>query len=88
MLLLFGRFKEPARLSLGIVMVIIGIVIHQPILALVGAVLVVWGLYTVIGWLRNRARNSGRSGAGRGGGGDGGRGGGGDGGSGDGRDER
>jgi hypothetical protein len=60
MLLLFGRYKEPARLGLGIVMLVIGIVIHQPILALAGGVLAVWGLYTVIGWLRNRGRNAGR----------------------------
>jgi uncharacterized membrane protein len=59
MLLAFGRFKEPARLGLGIVLVIIGIVLHQPILALVGAVLAVWGLYTVIGWWRNRGRGDG-----------------------------
>jgi hypothetical protein len=69
MLLLFGRFKQPARLGLGIVIVIIGIVIHQPVLALVGAVLTVWGLYTAIGWLRNRGRNAGRGG-GNGDGGD------------------
>jgi uncharacterized membrane protein YgcG len=60
MLLLFGRFKDPARLGLGIVIVIIGIVLHQPIFALVGAVLVVWGLYAVIGARRNRGRNAGR----------------------------
>jgi len=62
MLLLFGRFKDPARLGLGLVIVIIGIVIHQPIFALVGAVLVVWGLYAVIGARRNRGRNAGRGG--------------------------
>jgi hypothetical protein len=62
MLLLFGRFKDPARLGLGLVIVIIGIVLHQPIFALVGAVLVVWGLYAVIGARRNRGRNAGRGG--------------------------
>jgi hypothetical protein len=62
MLLLFGRFKGPARLGLGVVMVIIGIAIHQPILALVGAVLAVWGLYAAIGWLRNRDRKAGGAG--------------------------
>jgi hypothetical protein len=67
MLLLFGRFKQPARLGLGVVLVIIGIVIHQLILALVGAVLVVWGLYAVVGARRNRGRNSGRGGDGDGG---------------------
>jgi hypothetical protein len=66
MLLLFGRFKEPARLGLGIVIVIVGIVIRQPILALVGAVLAVWGLYTAIGWWRSRGRNG--RGGGEGGG--------------------
>jgi len=60
MLLLFGRYKDPARLGLGIVIVIIGIVIHQLILALVGAALAVWGLYAVVGWWRNRGRNTGR----------------------------
>ena len=60
MLLLFGRFKDPARLGLGIVIVIVGIVIRQPILALVGGVLAVWGLYTAIGWWRNRGRDAGR----------------------------
>jgi hypothetical protein len=73
MLLLFGRYKDPARLGLGIVIVIIGIVIHQLILALVGAVLVVWGLYAVAGRLRSRGRNAGRRGDGdgeEGGGGD------------------
>jgi len=69
MLLLFGRYKDPARLGLGIVIVIIGIVIHQLILTLVGVVLAVWGLYAVVGGLRNRGRNAGRGGdAGRGGG--------------------
>ena len=62
MLLLFGRFKDPARLGLGVVLVIIGIVIHQLILTLVGAAFVVWGLYAVIGALRNRGRSAGRSG--------------------------
>ncbi len=60
MLLLFGRFKEPARLGLGIVIVIIGIVVHELILTLVGAVLTVWGLYTVIGALRSRGRGGDR----------------------------
>jgi hypothetical protein len=54
MLLLFGRFKDPARLGLGVVMVIVGIVIHELILTLVGAAFIVWGLYTVVGTLRNR----------------------------------
>lgn len=68
MLLLFGRFKEPARLGLGVVIVITGIVIHQLILTLVGAVLTLWGLYAVAGGLRNRGRNAGRGGdAGEGG---------------------
>jgi len=62
MLLAFGRFKDPARLGLGIVLVVIGIVIHQLILTLVGAAFVVWGLYAVIGGLRNRGRNTGRGG--------------------------
>jgi membrane protein implicated in regulation of membrane protease activity len=62
MLLLFGRYKDPARLGLGIVIVIIGIVIHQLILTLVGAVLAVWGLYAAVGWWRNRGRNAGRRG--------------------------
>jgi hypothetical protein len=60
MLLLFGRFKGPARLGLGIVILIVGIVVHQLILALVGAVLAVWGLYATIGWWRDRARNAAR----------------------------
>jgi hypothetical protein len=62
MLLLFGRFKDPARLGLGIVLVVIGIVIHQLILTVVGAAFVVWGLYAVIGGWRNRGRNTGRGG--------------------------
>jgi hypothetical protein len=72
MLLLFGRFKDPARLGLGIVLVVIGIVIHQLILTLVGAAFVVWGLYAVIGGLRNRGRNAGRGGGDGGEGGEGG----------------
>jgi len=71
MLLLFGRFKGPARLGLGVVMVIIGIVIHEPVLALVGAVLAVWGLYAAIGWLRNRDRKAGNAGGAGGEGGEG-----------------
>jgi hypothetical protein len=67
MLLLFGRFKDPARLGLGIVLVVIGIVIHQLILTLVGAAFVVWGLYAVIGGWRNRGRNTGRGDGGEGG---------------------
>jgi hypothetical protein len=62
MLLLFGRYKDPARLGLGIVIVIIGIVIHQLIITLVGAVLAVWGGYLVAGSLRNRGRNAGQGG--------------------------
>jgi hypothetical protein len=62
MIFLFGRFKEPARLGLGVVIVIIGIVINQLILTLIGAVLAVWGLYTVIGALRSRGRNAFRGG--------------------------
>jgi hypothetical protein len=64
MLLLFGRFKDPARLGLGIVLVVIGIVIHQLILTLVGAAFVVWGLYAVIGGFRNRGRGGGKGGEG------------------------
>jgi hypothetical protein len=80
MLLLFGRFKDPARLGLGVVMVVIGIVIHELLLALIGAVLVVWGLYAVAGRLRGRShgqRDGGNGGNGGNGGdaGDGGEGG-------------
>jgi hypothetical protein len=71
MLLLFGRFKQPARLGLGIVLVIIGIVIHEPILALVGAAFAVWGLYMVVDVLRSRGRSTRRN-TGQDGGGDGG----------------
>jgi hypothetical protein len=62
MLLLFGRYKDPARLGLGVVIVIIGIVIHQLIITLVGAVLAVWGGYLVASALRNRGRNAGQGG--------------------------
>jgi threonine/homoserine/homoserine lactone efflux protein len=57
MLLLFGRFKEPARAVLGIGLVVIGIVLHQLIATVAGALLLVWGGVNVLrGWRRGRVR--------------------------------
>lgn len=58
MIFLFGRFKEPARLGIGIAIVIIGLVFSQLIITLIGAVLAVWGVYGVVGALRSRGRNA------------------------------
>jgi hypothetical protein len=47
MLLLFGgKYKEPARLVLGVLLVVVGLLIqHGVLLVAVGAVLAVWGVF-------------------------------------------
>jgi threonine/homoserine/homoserine lactone efflux protein len=61
MLLLFGRFKEPARAILGLAGLVTGIVLHLVILALAGGVLLVWAAVRVAGSWRNRRRDRSRA---------------------------
>jgi hypothetical protein len=59
MLFLFGgKYKEPARLILGIVLVVIGLLIqHGIVLVAVGGVLAVWGIFGSLAMLRRRSRS-------------------------------
>lgn len=54
MLLLFGKYKEPARAIGGIALLVIGIVIHTVLLAAAGGVLVVWGAHRLLAAWRSR----------------------------------
>ena len=60
MLFLFGgKYRELARLILGIAVVVVGLVIHHGILFVaVGAVLAVWGLFGSVTMFRHRGRAS------------------------------
>lgn len=52
-----GKYKEPARLVLGILLVAAGLLIHHGIiLVAIGGVLGVWGLFGVLAMLRRRGR--------------------------------
>ena len=52
-----GKYKEAARLVLGVVILAIGILIHHGIiLVIVGAVLIAWGAAGLCAVLRNRRR--------------------------------
>lgn len=56
MLLLFkGPYRVAAQLVLGIALLVVGLVTHTTAAIVLGAVLVVWGLFNLIG-----ARRSGR----------------------------
>jgi hypothetical protein len=51
-----GRYKEPARLVLGILLVVAGLLIHHGVLLVaLGAVLGVWGVFGTA-MLRRRGR--------------------------------
>jgi threonine/homoserine/homoserine lactone efflux protein len=63
MLLLFGRFKEPARAALGIAALVVGIVIHQVVVALAGGALLVWGAVRLLYGCRNRGHGNSQDGA-------------------------
>jgi hypothetical protein len=54
MLLLFGRFKEPARAVTGIAGLVIGIVFHIVIITALGAALLVWAGVNVLRAQRGR----------------------------------
>lgn len=56
MLLFFqGKYKEPARLVLGILLVVAGLFIqHGIILVVAGAVLGLWGVFGTAAMLRRR----------------------------------
>jgi hypothetical protein len=58
MLLLFGgKYKEPARLVLGVVLLVVGLLIqHGVLLVAVGAVLAVWGVFGTAAMFRRRGR--------------------------------
>ena len=52
-----GKYKEPARLVLGILLVVAGLLIqHGIILVVAGAVLGLWGVFGTVAMLRRRGR--------------------------------
>lgn len=52
-----GKYKEPARLVLGILLVVAGLLIqHGILLVAVGAVLGLWGVFGTAAMLRRRGR--------------------------------
>lgn len=52
-----GKYKEPARLVLGILLVVAGLLIqHGIILVVAGAVLGLWGVFGTAAMLRRRRR--------------------------------
>jgi hypothetical protein len=55
MLLLFGKYKDPARAIGGIALLVFGIIAHVALLAAGGAVLLAWGsLRLLSAWRRSR----------------------------------
>jgi hypothetical protein len=61
LLLLGGPYRAPARIVLGVIALVIGMLIHQILLILVGAVLIAWGAIGVLVMLRRRGRNRARA---------------------------
>jgi hypothetical protein len=52
-----GKYKEPARLVLGILLIVAGLLIqHGILLVAVGGVLGVWGVFGTAVMLRRRGR--------------------------------
>jgi len=52
-----GKYKEPARLVLGILLVVAGLLIqHGIILVVAGAVLGLWGVFGTVAMLSRRGR--------------------------------
>jgi hypothetical protein len=52
-----GKYKEPARLVFGILLVVAGLLIqHGIILVVAGAVLGLWGVFGTVAMLRRRRR--------------------------------
>jgi threonine/homoserine/homoserine lactone efflux protein len=54
MLLLFGKYKDPARAIGGIALLVVGIVVHLVLLAVAGGVLIVWGAVRLLRARRSR----------------------------------
>jgi hypothetical protein len=60
MLFLLGRFGQPVKLALGVVLLAVGIVLHQTLVVAAGGALLTWGAVALFG-------GSGHSGSGHGG---------------------
>jgi hypothetical protein len=55
-----GKYQEPARLVLGAVLLVVGLLIqHGVLLVVVGAVLAVWGVFGTAAMLRRRGQGGG-----------------------------
>jgi hypothetical protein len=55
-----GKYQEPARLVLGAVLLVAGLLIqHGVLLVAVGAVLAVWGVFGTAAMLRRRGQGGG-----------------------------
>lgn len=53
MLFLFGRFGRPVKLALGVVLLAVGIVLHQMLVVVAGGALLLWGAVALFGGSRH-----------------------------------
>jgi hypothetical protein len=61
MLFLFGRFGQPVKLALGVILLAVGIVVHQTFIAVAGGALLLWGVVALFGRSRNGGGRGGMS---------------------------
>lgn len=54
MLVLFGKYKEPARLIAGAALLVIGVVLHMVLVIVAGGVLLAWGAQRMLAARRSR----------------------------------
>jgi hypothetical protein len=59
MLFLAGRFAQPLKFVIGVVLVVLGVVMHHLFLWLVGAALLLWGAGALLASARNRGQGTG-----------------------------
>jgi hypothetical protein len=64
MLFLFGRFGQPVKLALGVVLLAAGIVLHQTLAVVAGGVLLLWGVVALFGGSHHGDSRHGGSGRG------------------------
>jgi hypothetical protein len=61
MLFLFGRFGQPVKLALGVVLIVAGIVLHQPLVVAGGGALLLLGAVAFFGGSRRGGSGRGRT---------------------------
>ncbi len=61
MLFLFGRFGQPVKLALGVVLLAAGIFLHQTLVVVAGGALLVWGAVALFAASRHGGSGRGRT---------------------------